>query len=331
MTTYLAIVIVLFALELIYFRVAEYFNIIDKANERSSHTGVVLRGGGIIFILALWIWSIVYGFQYPLMLIGVTVAAGVSFLDDVHSLPILPRVIIQGLGVAVMLVDVGFVLPEHWLLAAFAWPASMFILNFHNFMDGINGITGGYAVAVLLPLLYLNQSLHFMADGFLEVTLIAVFVFCFYNFRKRAKCFAGDVGAVGIALILLFAVWRLLVATDNIPYLIFLSVFSGDAMLTMVHRVMLKEHPLTAHRKHMYQIMANELKIPHIVVSVIYMVVQLGISFTMILTGWYWTVFIGSILLLLLIYLVFMKRFYHLHEENLKKMEELHAYEHTTN
>ena len=150
---------------------------------------------------------------------------------------------------------------------------------------------------------------------------MAVLVFCFFNFRKRAKCFAGDVGAVGIALILLYAVWRLLVATDMIPYLIFLSVFSGDAILTMIHRVMLKERPLTAHRKHMYQIMANELKIPHVVVSIIYMVAQLAISFTMILTGWYWSVFIGSILLLIVIYLVFMKRYYHLHEESLKELK----------
>ena len=153
----------------------------------------------MIFTIALWVWSIVYGFQYPWMLAGFTLA------------------------VAVILVDVGFGMPESWLLAAFAWLVCVSVLNFYNFMDGINGITGAYSVAVLLPLLYLNPSLHFVADGFLEITLIAVLIFCFFNFRKKAKCFAGDVGAVGLALILLFAVWRLIVTTEDLSYLVFMK------------------------------------------------------------------------------------------------------------
>lgn len=321
MQNYLIIFLVLLALELGYFKLADHFNIIDKPNERSSHTKVVLRGGGVIFTIALWVWSVVYGFQYPWMLAGVTLAAGVSFVDDIHSLQDLPRLIIQILAVAVMLVDVGFALPGGWLLAPFAWLVCVSVLNFYNFMDGINGITGGYSVAVLLPLLYLNPTMHFVSDGFLEITLIAVLIFCFFNFRKKAKCFAGDVGAVGIALILLFAIWRLIVATEDITYLMFLAVYAADAMLTIAHRLMLHENLGKAHRKHVFQIMANELKIPHVVVSVVYMMVQLAISFTLILTGWHWGVFIGAALALIVIYLVFMKRYYHLHEAYLRSLE----------
>ena len=321
MQNYLIIFLVLLALELGYFKLADHFNIIDKPNERSSHTKVVLRGGGVIFTIALWVWSVVYGFQYPWMLAGVTLAAGVSFVDDIHSLPDLPRLIIQILAVAVMLVDVGFALPGGWLLAPFAWLVCVSVLNFYNFMDGINGITGGYSVAVLLPLLYLNPTMHFVSDGFLEITLIAVFIFCFFNFRKKAKCFAGDVGAVGIALILLFAIWRLIVATEDITYLMFLAVYAADAMLTIAHRLMLHENLGKAHRKHVFQIMANELKIPHVVVSIVYMIVQLAISFTLILTGWHWGVFVGAALMLIVIYLVFMKRYYHLHEAYLRSLE----------
>ena len=109
MQMYFIIFVVLIALELGYFRIADHFNIIDKPNERSSHTKVVLRGGGVIFTIALWVWSIVYGFQYPWMLAGVSLAAGVSFVDDIHSLPDLPRLIIHILAVAVILVDVGAV------------------------------------------------------------------------------------------------------------------------------------------------------------------------------------------------------------------------------
>lgn len=321
MQNYLIIFLVLLALELGYFKLADHFNIIDKPNERSSHTKVVLRGGGVIFTIALWVWSVVYGFQYPWMLAGVTLAAGVSFVDDIHSLPVLPRLIIQILAVAVMLVDVGFALPGDWLLAPFAWLVCVSVLNFYNFMDGINGITGGYSVAVLLPLLYLNPTMHFVSDGFLEISLIAVLIFCFFNFRKKAKCFAGDVGAVGIALILLFAIWRLIVTTEDITYLMFLAVYAADAMLTIAHRLMLHENLGKAHRKHAFQIMANELKIPHVVVSIVYMIVQLAISFTLILTGWHWGVFIGAALALIVIYLVFMKRYYHLHEAYLRSLE----------
>lgn len=321
MQNYLIIFLVLLALELGYFKLADHFNIIDKPNERSSHTKVVLRGGGVIFTIALWVWSVVYGFQYPWMLAGVTLAAGVSFVDDIHSLPVLPRLIIQILAVAVMLVDVGFALPGGWLLAPFAWLVCVSVLNFYNFMDGINGITGGYSVAVLLPLLYLNPTMHFVSDGFLEISLIAVLIFSFFNFRKKAKCFAGDVGAVGIALILLFAIWRLIVTTEDITYLMFLAVYAADAMLTIAHRLMLHENLGKAHRKHVFQIMANELKIPHVVVSIVYMIVQLAISFTLILTGWHWGVFIGAALALIVIYLVFMKRYYHLHEAYLRSLE----------
>ena len=93
--TYLIIAAVLVAAELLYFKIADKCNIIDKPNERSSHTRIVLRGGGIIFTIALWIWSIWYGFEYPWLLAGVTLAAGVSFVDDIHSLPDSLRLVVQ--------------------------------------------------------------------------------------------------------------------------------------------------------------------------------------------------------------------------------------------
>ena len=63
--TYGIIFIILFALVLAYFRIADKCNIIDKPNERSSHSTIVLRGGGIIFLLGMWIWVAFFGFSYP--------------------------------------------------------------------------------------------------------------------------------------------------------------------------------------------------------------------------------------------------------------------------
>ena len=95
MIEYIIIAVLLLAEELIYFRIADKCNIIDKPNERSSHKTIVLRGGGIIFTIGLWIWSIVFGFQYPWLLAGVTLAAGISFVDDIHSLPDSLRLVVQ--------------------------------------------------------------------------------------------------------------------------------------------------------------------------------------------------------------------------------------------
>ena len=84
---YLIILVLLFLAELFYFRIADKCNIIDKPNERSSHSTIVLRGGGIIFLIGVWIWSVFFGFQYPWFLVGLTLVAGISFVDDIHSLP----------------------------------------------------------------------------------------------------------------------------------------------------------------------------------------------------------------------------------------------------
>ena len=92
---YLIVGVVLLVSELLYFRIADHFNIIDRPNQRSSHTTIVLRGGGIVFLVGVWVWSIFFGFHYPVMLVAVTLAAGVSFADDVRSLPDSVRLVIQ--------------------------------------------------------------------------------------------------------------------------------------------------------------------------------------------------------------------------------------------
>lgn len=94
-----------------------------------------------------------------------------------------------------------------------------------------------------------------------------------------------------------------------------------DAVLTIVHRIMLHENLGEAHRKHAYQLMANELKMEHTAVSSVYMLLQLAISVGMILIPatavWHWGYLIGVCLLLAVGYLVFMRKYYHLHEEYL--------------
>ena len=210
MNTYLIygiILVILLILELLYFTIADKFDIIDKPNERSSHSSIVRRGGGIIFLLGAWIWSIVFGFQYPFFLAAVTLAAGISFIDDIHSLPDSARLIVQfaamGLLVWQLFIMAGnnsFIqTSDLWIKIGFIAMALVVCVgatNIYNFMDGINGITACYSAAVLLPLLLVNRTYNFVDTSFLLIILLAVIVFSFFNFRPRgkAKCFAGDVG-----------------------------------------------------------------------------------------------------------------------------------------
>ena len=277
---YLLIVVLLLVAELVYFRIADKCNIIDKPNERSSHSSVVLRGGGIIFLIGVWVWSAFFGFTYPWFLAAVTLAAGISFVDDIHSLPDSVRLVVQFLAMGLMFQQLDMLHLELWWVVILALIVCVGASNVINFMDGINGITAGYSLVVLIPVMLMNGKLGFMEDSFLMVVTLSVLVFCMFNFRERgkAKCFAGDVGSVGMAFILLFAVGQLVMKTGDVTWLIFLLVYGVDGCLTIVHRILLHENLGQAHRKHAYQLMANELKMSHVKVSLIYMVLQLVVS-----------------------------------------------------
>ena len=188
-------------------------------------------------------------------------------------------------------------------------------------MDGINGITGGYSLVILVVLAYINKGvIHFIEEGFIYTVLCSVLVFCFFNFRKKARCFAGDVGSVSIAFIILFLIGKLIIQTEDFSWIILLSVYGVDSVLTIIHRLILHEDIGLPHRKHLYQLMANELEIPHVVVSVIYMALQLFIAAGLL---WLpidrWIYFFCVISCLMVIYVIFVKKYYPLHEAYLKQ------------
>ena len=325
--TYLIILVVLVLAELLYFRIADYFNIIDKPNERSSHSKIVLRGGGIIFLIGVWIWAAFFGFQYPWFLAGLTLVVVVSFIDDVHSLPDSVRLVAQFVAMAMMFYQLDLLHPSLWWAVILALIVCVGATNIYNFMDGINGITAGYSLAVLVPLLLKNAQGEFVSQDLIVVTILSVLVFAFFNFRpkNKAKCFAGDVGSVGIAFILLFLIGMLVVKTGDITWLTFLVVYGVDGVLTIIHRIMLHENLGQAHRKHAYQLMANELGMSHVIVSLVYMALQLVISLVMVYCVpstalAHWIYLLVVILLLALGYVLFMKKYYHLHEEYLRRL-----------
>ena len=352
MNTYLVygiIFVILLVLELVYFKIADKFNIIDKPNERSSHSTIVLRGGGIIFLIGVWVWSFAFGFQYPWFLLGLTLVAGVSFIDDIHSLPDSVRLVVQFTAAALAFYQLGMLSSEWFetngvlvggLLILLALIVYVGATNVINFMDGINGITAGYAIAVLLPLAAINCGFKFQDSGFNElqgvyfdqslviVSILSVLVFCIFNFRPKgkAKCFAGDVGSIGIAFIILFLIGKVIIATGDLTYLVFLLVYGVDGTLTICHRIMLHENLGEAHRKHAYQLMCNELRFGHVKVSLLYMTIQLIVSLGFIYVCpnsilAHWIYLIVAAIVLVVAYVLFKKKYYHLHEEYLASLK----------
>ena len=311
---YIIILVLLFVAELFYFRVADKFNIIDKPNERSSHSRITLRGGGIIFYFGALAYFLSNHWEYPWFMLALTLITFISFVDDIRSTSQGLRLVFHFTAMALMFYQWGlFSLSWWWIIIALIICTG--IINAYNFMDGINGITGGYSLVILGALAYINSEITtFVEPALINTVLCAVLGFCFFNFRKKAKCFAGDVGSVSIAFILLLLIGKLIIKTEDFSWIILLSVYGVDSVLTIIHRLMLHENIGLPHRKHMYQLMANELKIPHVGVSLIYMGAQALVIlgyFCFVRYG-YWYL-LGIIVLLSGIYVLFMRRYFHLH------------------
>lgn len=346
---YIIIAVLLFVAELVYFKIADKCNIIDKPNERSSHSSIVLRGGGVIFTLSMIAWAIMMLVQgndimpYLPFLCGLIMVATVSFWDDVHSLPDSLRMAVQIVSTLLMFWSVGlYGLDLSWWIIALIVVVALFFCvgatNFINFMDGINGITAAYAMAMLVPIALLNEKpdlvghdeTPFIEPSYLIVAILGILVFSIFNFRPKgkAKCFAGDVGSIGIAFIILFALGRLMVATGDVSYIVFFLIYGVDGTLTICHRIMLHEKLGEAHRKHAYQLMANELKMSHVTVSLLYMGLQLAVSLGFIYLCpntllAHWIYFVSAAAVLGIAYILFKMKYYHLHEEYLRSLKKV--------
>lgn len=274
----------LFIVELIYFRVAERFNIIDKPNARSLHTDITIRGGGIIFLVSTLFYFFYSNFEYPLFFLGITAVALISFLDDIFTLPNRYRLPFQFLAIILILIELHFFSNPIWIWAG-VLIICVGIINAYNFMDGINGITGGYSIVILIALWVVNSyHLKFIENNFLIFTLLGLMVFNYFNFRTKAKCFAGDVGSISMAVIILFLLLKLILQDHNLIYILFLGVYGVDSVLTIIHRLLLKENIFKAHRLHLFQVLVHTLKIPHLVMSSIYMLIQSIICYVVIIS-----------------------------------------------
>lgn len=304
----------LFAFQLLYFRIADRFDIIDKPTERSSHKHITLLGGGIIFYISVLLFFLWSGFEYPWFFLGLTLITAISFADDVKPRSPKLRIVLQFVAMLLMTYQCCFS-EVPWFFVPVALVFCTGIFNAFNFMDGINGITGGYSTIVIGALWYINTyQIPFVDNHLIYFLLISLAVFNFFNFRTRAICFAGDVGAISIAFTIVYMMSILVIMTNDLSYIVLLAVYGVDSILTIIHRIFLRDNIFEPHRKHMYQIMANELKIPHVVVSGIYCLAQALIALGFVLTSNHYIYSACVIAFLSIVYLLFMKKYFHLYQ-----------------
>lgn len=274
---YIFIGVALLVLLLIYFRIADRYNIIDRPNSRSSHTQITLRGAGIIFYIGAMLWFLRSGGVYPWFFAGLTIISLISFLDDIYALSNRIRLSVHLVSVWLMMYQLKL-LEFPWYGIGMALILVIGIINAYNFMDGINGITSAYSFAILLLLWWVNRELTFIDGSLLYYTALANAVFAFFNFRHKARCFAGDVGSVSMSFILIFSVASLMIKTGNLVYIMFFAVYGTDTILTIVHRLFRRENIFKAHRLHLFQYLANEAQGNRLVISLVYGLLQLGVG-----------------------------------------------------
>ncbi|CCH51620.1 putative undecaprenyl-phosphate N-acetylglucosaminyl 1-phosphate transferase [Fibrisoma limi BUZ 3] len=302
-TFYLFITTVLFGTELLYLQVAERFRIVDKPNERSSHTALTIRGGGILFWIAA-LGAFVYSqFAFPYFFLGLTLAAVVSFLDDLYTLPNRYRIGVQFVAVALLLRETNV-----WPIEPWVWVIVLVVgvgtLNAYNFMDGINGITAFYSLVTVGTLWFWQiQQPVLVADSLFAFVLASVLVFTYFNARRKAVCFAGDVGSVSIAVIILYMLNQFIIYYQTYLPILLLAVYGVDSVLTILHRLYLGQNIFQAHRLHLFQLLVHRLQWPHLRVSALYALLQLSIN-AMVLAAIDWSTtaqigLVGSILLTL--------------------------------
>jgi UDP-N-acetylmuramyl pentapeptide phosphotransferase/UDP-N-acetylglucosamine-1-phosphate transferase len=260
--------------ELAYFRIADKYNIIDKPNHRSLHTDITIRGGGIIFVISAFIFFFYSNFKYSYFFLALFLIAFISFWDDVKSLPNRYRIIIQFLSIFLLCVELNLfesigagLIPLIIIMVG--------IVNAYNFMDGINGITGGYSFILFMTLLYINNyHVNFVENQLIVFSILGLIIFNFFNFRNKARCFAGDVGSVSIAFIIIFLLAKLIFQTGNFVYILLLTVYGVDSIFTIVERLWHKENIFEAHRKHFFQVLVYNGRLSHVQVAIIYMIIQ---------------------------------------------------------
>jgi Fuc2NAc and GlcNAc transferase len=257
-------------------------SLIDKANDRSSHDGVVPKGGGIGILAAFLLASWVLGLPV-LSWICVGFVSLFSLYGDRKEIPPKVRLGIQFLAGIGLLVGLFYWESRaYWmyLLMPFFAVFAVGTANYYNFMDGINGIAGitGVVGFGLLGWFAVVEGADPRIITLSACMSLACLGFLPFNMPK-ARVFMGDVGSILLGFVFAaMVVWLSRSLLDFICLSAFLFPFYADELTTMAVRIRDGENLLRAHRKHLYQLLANEKGISHWKISMSYSLLQLSVG-----------------------------------------------------
>lgn len=280
---YILIAAVLIIVIIIYLKMAEKWSIIDQPNSRSSHLVVTKRGGGIIYLIALVIYMISSNFNMPSIIICGLLLGIMGFIDDVKNLDFKIKLIFQCLTIGYFL-STGSYNGLEWYLLILMFFLIISCVNILNFMDGINGLTILYSLSFLISFYIINAHIIAFTDSnFLLIVILSNLIIGYFNIRKKAVCFLGDVGAITMGFIYAVLTITLIVKTNSLSPLILFLVYFLDSGWTIVERLLAKENIFHPHRKHLFQLLVNEYKLSHLLVASIYFSIQALINITWLL------------------------------------------------
>lgn len=278
----ISLLIIIFA-ELYYIRRARIHNWTSERNSRTDGHPVAVIGGGFIFYLAIILWSLGIGWLYEPtqamsdLIVGITMLAACSFADDLLQLKVWIRLVVQFIAIIFLCFQFSIFGLSPWIWGIYMVSAVGFV-NAYNFMDGINGITGLYSIVVLSALLWVNMNvIHFMSGTFILFALLAAGVFTFFNCRKRAIIFAGDVGSISMGYIITAILSFLIITTGDITAVVFIIVYATDTLLTIIRRIFERENIFMPHHKHAYQLLNRIFGCNQIAISASYASIQAAI------------------------------------------------------
>lgn len=279
MLSQIIVFLILLLVLLIYQRLALKFGIVDKPNERSSHIHTTVRGGGIVFPIAVVLWWMAYDFQHSLMVLGILLISGISMLDDMYTISSRIRFAFQFLALSMAFYDLDVFTQMHWAGLPILYFVSLGIINAINFMDGINGITGLCGLIFFGGLLAVNAYKELFDENLIHYEIMAICVFLLFNLRKKALMFAGDIGSISMAYLIIYFLTQWYLVEPTWTLILFLAIYGGDSVMTILIRLKNRENVFKPHRSHLYQLFANQAKKDHVIISLIYALLQIVVNF----------------------------------------------------
>ena len=243
--------------------IAARYNVVDVPNQRSSHTQITPRGGGLSIVIIWYIGITVLFFYnqigdqlYYALLCGVLLAV-ISLIDDVINLSPKIRLLVQisvVIGAFVLLKGIKPIelfnaqFDYKFLLYPLAIVGMIWFINLYNFLDGIDGYVSIEAIFIALAIFI------FTANVIVIVLAASVLGFLVWNWPK-AKIFMGDVGStqLGFILVVLGIYFHNQNELSILYWLLLTAPFWFDATFTLFRRWRNKENISVAHKKHAYQ------------------------------------------------------------------------------